>query len=145
MASEPLKTLLRVRRLQVDEARRELGRQERYRHTLDTHILATEQALRNAMPSADSYRADVVQLEAFQRQGDRLRYQNQMLRMHAPQVQTQIEAAQGSLASARQAARAVEELVAARIRDRNAEALRRQQHELDDVARGLLLRQRVND
>lgn len=129
----------------VDERRRELGRQQHYLATLHSHIHATEQAHGRTLPADTDYNPKLAHIEAYQRHSDKLLYQNQMLRLHEPQAQGKVDVARHDLAAARLSARAVEELLAERARTRLLHTERRQQHALDDIARGLLLRRAVHE
>jgi hypothetical protein len=143
MVRDPLTILVRLKRLQVNERRRDLAAQEQYRATLEGHIASTEQAWRTAEPHPEDYAANSVHMEVYQRHSERLRYQNQMLRLHLPQVMEKLDTARRALATARVSAHALEELLSMKESQRQTSAARHERGVLDDIARDVVSRRRT--
>jgi len=129
MARDPLTVLARLRRLEVEQARRMLASQREERDAAATRAAAAEEALR---AEADGSPADYA---AFLPRGmaERERAAAALRR-----AQAALELARIALADRRAQERAVEQLAELRAATAQAEAARREQALLDDRAGRLL-------
>src|SRR3954468_4265730 len=137
MARDPLKVLSAVRRRAVDQQRQALAAcleaeavaEDRIR-TLDAAVVR-DQALAEIVPDPLLFR------DIFIATRQHLRAEQQVSRVALADAERQTDEARGHLAGARLAAEAVERLITERTAAARAEADRRAQHVLDDIARGL--------
>ena len=129
MARDPLTVLARLRRLEVEQARRMLASQREERDAAATRAAAAEEALR---AEADGSSVDYA---AFLPRGmaERERAAAALRR-----AQAALELARIALADRRAQERAVEQLAELRAATAQAEAARREQALLDDRAGRLL-------
>jgi flagellar biosynthesis chaperone FliJ len=138
MARDPLQILLSMRRRSVEQARYALGA-----------CLATEaQAADRIRSLDDTVRRDRETVRAWQDSHqfmemsalrlDAMLAQRRTLLAEFAMAETRSTQARGVVAAARTAAEAVEQLMGERAVADQAEAAKREQHVLDDIARGRL-------
>ena len=131
MTQDPLESLLRLRRLAVDEARRGLADCLRAESQAAEALAALEAAIERETDVAADLSAGDAEVEAFAAWLRRMRPKQQ-----AAEAQAEAATAQGRaiLAAARAAVSAVEDMLAEHTAERKAEAQRQAQHEIDEAA-----------
>lgn len=135
MAHDTLEALLRIRRLAVEEAMRNVAAslqeasQARRALAALTEAIARERAIARDLMPADP------RLAAFGPWQARTRQDIAHAAARLDHADRAIAAAQAALGEARGAARAMEAALERRRAEENAAAWRRAQHELEDVAR----------
>jgi hypothetical protein len=143
MARDALRILLSMRRRSVEQARRVLAARlaaeaevvDRIRW-LDNTVHRDHQAA-EAWPDAHRF------LEMFANRQDVIQGERRILAADLAAAELETGEARGVVSAARTAAEAVEELIGEREAASQAEAAKREQHVLDDIARArLALRQR---
>ena len=133
MTQDPLESLLRLRRLAVDEARRGLADCLRAESQAAEALAALEAAIERETDVAADLSAGDAEVEAFAAWLRRMRPKQQAA--HAAEAQAEAATAQGRaiLAAARAAVSAVEDMLAEHTAERKAEAQRQAQHEIDEA------------
>ncbi len=135
MAADPLAALLRLRQIEVDEARRSLG-----------DCLAAERAAREAVEHADraiareaeaaaDLTADDARVEAFAAWLPTGRAAQQAATHALTTAEARVAEARAALTLSRAALRAAEQLMATREAEREAQKLRQEQLRLDEIGR----------
>jgi flagellar export protein FliJ len=138
MARDPLQILLSMRRRSVEQARYALGAclatearvTDRIR-SLDDTVRRDRETVRAWQDSHQFLEMSTVRLEAMLAQRRTMLAELAMAEARSAQ-------ARGVVAAARTAAEAVEQLMGERAVANRAEADKREQHVLDDIARGRL-------
>jgi hypothetical protein len=134
MARDPLRALATLRRLAVDTARQELVKCETYQTALSSHISACDTAIiNNELAGHDP--ADQAPVAVVHGYLEKLKQRSNLLREYVPIAQMKSDAARDALARARLAEKAIVEVSLKRAQTQLAEASRRTQHALDDMAR----------
>lgn len=135
MARDPLPTLLRLRRLAHDEARRALT-EAVAREAAATDIAdAIDREIGRETTLASSLDTDDAVVERFGLWLTGARHRAAAARAHAERLESDTARARAAMTLARAGVEAVESLAADRAAaDRDA-AMRREQHALDDLAR----------
>ena len=133
MTQDPLESLLRLRRLAVDEARRGLADCLRAECQAAEALAALEAAIERETDVAADLSAGDAEVEAFAAWLRRMRPKQQAA--HAAEAQAEAATAQGRaiLAAARAAVSAVEDMLAEHTAERKAEAQRQAQREIDEA------------
>jgi len=134
MTQDPLESLLRLRRLAVDEARRGLADCLRAESQAAEALAALEAAIERETDVAADLSAGDAEVEAFAAWLRRMRPKQQAA--HAAEAEAEAATAQGRaiLAAARAAVSAVEDMLAEHTAERKAEAQRQAQREIDEAA-----------
>jgi flagellar export protein FliJ len=134
MTPDPLESLLRLRRLAVDEARRGLADCLRIESQAAQSVAAIEVAIEHETEVATNLASDDAEVEVFAAWLRRIRPKQHAA--HAAEAQAEASTAQGRavLAAARAAVRAVEEMLEKHTADRMKEAERKAQREIDEAA-----------
>ena len=134
MTQDPLESLLRLRRLAVDEARRGLADCLRAESQAAEALAALEAAIERETDVAADLNAGDAEVEAFAAWLRRMRPKQQAA--HAAEAEAEAATAQGRaiLAAARAAVSAVEDMLAEHTAERKAEAQRQAQREIDEAA-----------
>jgi flagellar biosynthesis chaperone FliJ len=137
MARDPLKVLSVVRQRAVDQRRQALAACLTAEAAAEDRIRRLEEAVRHDQARADAAPDPMLFHDIFIATRRHWRTEQQVSRVALAEAGRQAEEARGALATARLAAEAVDRLIAERTAAAQAEADRRAQHVLDDVARGL--------
>jgi flagellar export protein FliJ len=134
MNHDPLESLLRLRRLAVDEARRGLADALRSESEAARTIAAVEAAIEREADVASSLAAGDAEVEAFAAWLRRIRPKQQAAHDAADEAEAATGLARTVLGVARAAVRAAEEMLAKHAAELHAQAERQVQAELDEVA-----------
>ncbi|HEY2619395.1 MAG TPA: hypothetical protein VGI78_18790 [Acetobacteraceae bacterium] len=134
MTDDPLEALLRLRRMAADEARRGLAQCLRVESEAAAAVAAIEAAIERETEAATCLAAGDAEVEAFAAWLRRIRPKQQAA--HAAEVEAEAATtrARAVLGAARASVRAVEEMLEKRAATAQAEAERRAQNEIDEVA-----------
>jgi flagellar export protein FliJ len=134
MTQDPLESLLRLRRLAVDDARRGLSECLRAEGEAAQAVAAIEAAIEHETDVAASLSTGDAEVEAFAAWLRRIRPKQHAA--HAAEAQAGAATAQGRaiLAAARAAVSAVEDMLAEHAAERMAEGQRQDQREIDEAA-----------
>lgn len=134
MARDPLPALLRVRRMALDEARRLLAARLQEEADAEADALGAERAILTEADAARALTADdgVVETFAAWLPGARRRAEAARAAQEAAQAETSL--ARAGLQLARAAVEAAEALQTRQAEGRAAEAARKEQIALDDMA-----------
>jgi flagellar biosynthesis chaperone FliJ len=137
MARDRLRTLSVVRQHAVDQQRQSLAACLREEAAVEDRIQVLDGAVRRDQALAEASPDRLLFYDIFMATRQHLRAEQQVTRTALADAGRQADEARIRLASARLAAEAVERLIAERTSIARAEADRRAQHVLDDIARGL--------
>jgi flagellar export protein FliJ len=134
MTQDPLESLLRLRRLAVDDARRGLADCLRAESRAAQVVAAIEAAIEHETDVAVSLSTGDAEVEAFAAWLRRIRPKQHAA--HAAEAEAEAATAQGRaiLAAARAAVSAVEDTLAKHAAARMAEVQRQDQREIDEAA-----------
>ena len=134
MTHDPLESLLRLRRLAADEARRGLADCLRLESQTAQSVAAIETAIEHETDVATDLASGDAEVEAFAAWLRRIRPKQHAA--HAAEAQAEAATAQGRavLAAARAAVRAVEEMLEKHVAARMEEAEHQAQREIDEAA-----------
>lgn len=127
MTHDPLETLLRLRRLAVDEARRDLAQCLRAEGEAARAVAAIEEAIGRETDAASDLATGGAEVEAFARWLRRIRPKQQAAQAAESAATADTARARALLAAARAAVRAAEVIVAKQALERQAEAERQEQ------------------
>ena len=133
MKRDALGATLRLRRLALEDAMRELAECFRAEAAAEQAVQAVEAAIERETEAASNLTADDVVVEAF---GVWLKRARQDLRVaEAARVRAETETvrARAVLTAARGAVKAAEQVIAAKAEAQRADAGRREQHALDEI------------
>ncbi len=134
MPREPLAAILRVRRLALDQATRELAECLRVETATGRAVAAVEQAIAQEQKAASSLAGDDLVVEMF---GAWLKRARQDLRAAVDareRAEAETARARAVVAAARAAVAAIESELARKAAEQDAAAARREQQVLDEVA-----------
>jgi flagellar export protein FliJ len=146
MMHDPLEALLRLRRLAVDEARRGLAECLRVESEAASAVAAIEAAVHCETEVAASLSAGDAEVEAFAAWLRRIRPKQRAAHAAEEEAETATVSARAVLGAARAAVRAAEEMLEKHAAAVHAEAERRAQGEIDEVAqRGQVSADRRSD
>jgi flagellar export protein FliJ len=134
MSGDPLETLLRMRRLAVDEARRELGACLRAEGEAAQTVAAIEAAIRRETAVATSLATGDAEVEAFAAWLRRIRPRQRAALAAEEAAEAGAVQARAVLGAARAAVRATEQMLEKRAVAMEADAQRQAQREIDEVA-----------
>jgi flagellar export protein FliJ len=134
MTHDPLETLLRLRRMAVDEARRGLAECLRVESEAAAAIAAIETAIERETEAATSLAAGDGEVEAFAAWLRRIRPKQRAAEAAGPEAEAATARARALLAAARIAVRAAEEMLERQAVAARAEAEHKAQGEIDEVA-----------
>ncbi|MBV8914242.1 MAG: hypothetical protein JOZ05_14525 [Acetobacteraceae bacterium] len=134
MKQDPLKSLLRLRETAADQARRELAECLRAESEAAAAIVAIEAAIRREMEAASSLAAGDAEVEAFAAWLRRMRPQQQAAETARTAAEAATSEARAVLGAARAAVRAAEAALEGKTAAAQAEAARKAQGEIDEVA-----------
>ena len=134
MKSDPLASLLRLRRLTADQARRELADCLRAETEAKQAIAAIDAEIARETEVATSLAGGDAEVEAFAAWLRRIRPSQQAGRVAEAATVAQTTEARAVLAMARAAVRAVEELLTQRGAEERMAAERQDQRDIDEVA-----------
>jgi flagellar export protein FliJ len=134
MTQDPLESLLRLRRLAVDDARRGLADCLRAESLAAQAVAAIEAAIEHETDVTASLAAGDAEVEAFATWLRRIRPKQHSA--HAAEADAEAATARGRaiLAAAQSAVAAVEDMLARHAAERMAEAQRQAQREIDEAA-----------
>jgi flagellar export protein FliJ len=132
MTRDPLESLVRLRRLAVDQARRGLADCLRIEEETMHAVAIIEAAIQRETEAASDLAADDADVEAFAAWLRRIRPKQHAA--HLAEAEAETAQARVVLAAARTAMEAAEEMLAKHDAARQAEAERQEQHALDEVA-----------
>jgi flagellar export protein FliJ len=134
MTRDPLETLLRLRRLAADEARRGLADCLRAESEAAAAVAAIEAAIDRETDAATSLAATDAEVEAYAAWLRRIRPEQQAAHAAAQDAETATTRARVLLGAARAAVLAAEEMLAKQAEAVQAEAERRAQQAIDEAA-----------
>ena len=134
MKSDPLASLLRLRRLTADQARRELADCLRAESEANKAIAAIDAEIARETEVATSLAGGDAEVEAFAAWLRRIRPSQHAGRVAEAATVAQTSEARAVLAMARAAVRAVEELLTQRGAEERMTAERHDQREIDEIA-----------
>jgi len=134
MTEDPLESLLRMRRIAADEARRGLAESLRVESEATKAVAAIESAIEQETEVAASIAAGDAEVEAFAAWLRRIRPRRDAAYVAEQAAEAETARARIVLGAARAAVRAVEEILQEHAAAAQAEAERRAQAELDEVA-----------
>jgi flagellar biosynthesis chaperone FliJ len=134
MKSDPLASLLRLRRLTADQARRELADCLRAESEAKQAIAAIDAEIARETEVATSLAGGDAEVEAFAAWLRRIRPSQHGARVAEAATVVQTTEARAVLAMARAAVRAVEELLTQRGAEQRMTAEHQAQREIDEVA-----------
>jgi flagellar export protein FliJ len=134
MKSDPLASLLRLRRLTADQARRELADCLRAESEARQAIAAIDAAIARETEVAPGLAGGDAEVEAFAAWLRRIRPSQHGARVAEAATVAQTTEARAVLAMARAAVRAVEELLTQRAAEERIIAEHHAQREIDEVA-----------
>jgi len=134
MISDPLASLLRLRRLTADQARRELADCLRAETEAKQAIAAIDAEIARETEVATSLAGGDAEVEAFAAWLRRVRPNQHGARVAEAATVAQTTEARAVLSMARAAVRAVEELLTQRAAEERMTAERQDQREIDEVA-----------
>ena len=144
MARDPLRILLTVRRHAVEAERHALAGCVAEEAAIAVRVAALDDAMRRDRDAAtgwdDAYR--LLELAPVRR--DVWLTERRALVLEADAAACRSQAGRDRLAAARTASESVVQSMSEREIERRAEAIRREQHELDDVARALQVKPRTH-
>jgi hypothetical protein len=135
MARDPLKILSVVRQRAVDRQRQALAACLKAEAAVENRIRLLDAAVLKDEAVAAIVPDPLLFRDIFIATRQHLRTEQQVSRMALTDAERQTDTARGHLAGARLAAEAVDRLIAERAATACAEADRRAQHVLDDIAR----------
>jgi hypothetical protein len=138
MPPDSLKKLETIRKMAITSSQRELNKCQQYEAAVAYHIRLNEQLALSNEPSRDDFEQRPATVNMLHDYSEKLRRRAKALTQHLPIAQKNTEEARLALTSARVALKAVEELALQRKRLEQEKLDRRGQHELEDVARGLM-------
>lgn len=133
MAGDSLRTVLRLRTMEVDASRAELAAREARAHEATLALHEAETAIQCEMAAASRVNADDGVVEAFIAWLPTGRAAVTRAKALLSRAQEEAAQARAMLNLARAAAEAVEKLIEKRDEERAAEALRKQQLVLDEA------------
>jgi flagellar export protein FliJ len=134
MKSDPLASLLRLRRLTADQARRELADCLRAESEAKQAIAAIDAKIARETEVATALAGGDAEVEAYAAWLRRIRPSQQAARVAEAATIAQTTEARAVLAMARAAVRAVEELLTQRGAEERMTAEHQAQREIDEVA-----------
>jgi flagellar export protein FliJ len=134
MNLDPLESLLRMRRMAVDDARRGLAECLRAEGQATAEVAAIEAAIEQEMEVATRLTAGDFEVEAFAAWLRQMRPRQRAALAGEQEAETATMEARTVLAAAQAAVRAVEEMLEQHAAAARAEAERRAQGELDEIA-----------
>jgi flagellar export protein FliJ len=134
MTRDPLEALLRLRRLAADEARRSLADSLRAEDQAVQAIAVIEAAIERETEAATNLAAGDAEVEAFSAWLRRIRPKQHAAYAAGDHAEAETARARIVLAAARAAVQAAEEMLEKQAAARQAEAERKEQHALDEVA-----------
>jgi flagellar export protein FliJ len=134
MTRDPLESLMRLRRLAVDQARRGLADCLRIEEETMHAVAIIEAAIERETEAASDLAADDADVEAFAAWLRRIRPKQHAAHLAEDEAEAETAQARVVLAAARTAVEAAEEMLAKHDAARQAEAERQEQHALDEVA-----------
>jgi flagellar export protein FliJ len=134
MKHDPVQSLLRLRQIAADQARRELAECLRAESDAAAAIAAIEAAIAREMEAATNLAGGDAEVEAFAAWLRRMRPQQQAADAARVATEAATSEARAVLGAARAAVRAVEAVVERNAAATRAEAARKAQAELDEVA-----------
>nr|WP_294520009.1 hypothetical protein [uncultured Rhodopila sp.] len=135
MPRDPLAVLLTLRRREVDRRRQDLATCTAAETEAAAAVRSIDAAIARDRDAGESFPDHVRFRDVFLATRQHLQADRQRAMGALAEAEARSEAARGQLAAARLAAEAVDRLIAERAAAARAEADRRAQHELDDVAR----------
>jgi flagellar export protein FliJ len=134
MKPDPLESLLRLRQVALDEARRELAGCLRAESETAAAVAAIEAAIEREAEAASSLAAGDAEVEAFAAWLRRIRPEQRAAIAAAAAAEAATAQARAVLGAARAAVRAAETMIEKKAAEARAEADRKTQAELDEVA-----------
>jgi flagellar export protein FliJ len=134
MTRDPLESLLRLRRLTVDQARRGLADCLRVESLAAQSVAAIAAAIERETEVATNLASGDAEVEAFAAWLRRIRPKQRAAQAAEAQAEAATAQARAVLAAARAAVRAVEEMLEKHAVARLAEAERQAQREIDEAA-----------
>jgi flagellar export protein FliJ len=134
MTEDSFEALLRLRRLAVDEARRDLGACLRAEAEAQHAVAAIEQAVGHETEVATDLAAGDAEVEAFAAWLRRIRPKQLAAEEAEQEAEASTARARAVLAAARAAVRATEIMLEKHEAAKRAEAERQAQHRIDEVA-----------
>jgi len=137
MARDPLKVLSAVRQRAADRQRQALAACLRAEAAIEDRIRTLEEAVRQDQVLAGTAPDAPLFHDIFIATRQHWRAEQQVSQTALAEAGRQADQARAALAAARLAAEAVDRLIDERTTAAHAEADRRAQHVLDDIARGL--------
>jgi flagellar export protein FliJ len=134
MSQDPLEALLRLRRMAVDEARRDIAACLRVESEAAAAVAAIEAAIERETEAAISLAAGDAEVEAFGAWFRRIRPKQAAAEAAEAEAETATARARILLGAARAAVRAAEEMLEKRAAEAQAAAERKAQGEIDEIA-----------
>jgi flagellar export protein FliJ len=134
MTHDPLETLLRLRRLAADEARRGLAECLRAESEAAAAVAAIEAAIERETDAATSLAAGDAEVEAYAAWLRRIRPEQRAAHAAAESAEAATAQARMVLGAARASVLAAEEMLAQHAAAAEAAAERRAQNEIDETA-----------
>jgi flagellar export protein FliJ len=134
MKQDPLLSLLRLRQVAVDEARRHLGNCLRVESQTAAAVAAIEAAIARETEAASSLAAGDAEVEAFAAWLGRIRPKQQAARAAEEAAEAATAEARAVLGAARAAVKAAEQMLENKARAAHEEAERKAQGQIDEVA-----------
>jgi flagellar export protein FliJ len=131
---DPLTSLLRLRRTTVDAARQDLAACLAAEDAAARTVAELKAAVAREMEAASSLAADDADVEAFAAWLRQIRPRQAEAHAAHDRARANTTRSRAALASARAAERAAEMMLDKRVAEQRAEAERREQHTLDEVA-----------
>ena len=134
MKQDPLESLLRLREVAVDEARRGLADCLRIESDAAAAVAAIEAAIERETEAASSLAAGDTEVETFAAWLRRIRPKQQAARAAEEAAEAATAEARAVLGAARAAVRAVEQMLENKAKAAHEEAMRKAQGQIDEVA-----------
>jgi colicin import membrane protein len=134
MTQDPLGSLLRLRQVALDEARRELAECLRAESEAGAAVAAIEAAIEHEMEVASSLAAGDAEVEAFAAWLRRIRPEQRAAEAAVAAAEAATAQARAVLGAARAAVRAAETMIEKKAAEARAAADRKAQAEVDEVA-----------
>jgi flagellar export protein FliJ len=134
MKQDPLESLLRLREVAVDEARRGLADCLRIESDAAAAVASIEAAIERETEAASSLAAGDNEVETFAAWLRRIRPKQQAARAAEEAAEAATAEARAVLGAARAAVRAVEQMLENKAKAAHEEAMRKAQGHIDEVA-----------
>ena len=134
MKPDPLESLLRLREMAADEARRHLADCLRVESEAAAAVAAIEAAIERETEAASSLAADDAEVEAFAGWLRRIRPKQLAARAAEGAAEAGTAEARAVMGAARAAVRAVEQMLSDKAKAAHEEAERKAQAQIDEVA-----------